>query len=81
MPKATPGEPAKNGKLASCVRVLPPGVHVEGETVSVVQLEGKGPGRGYLLEFEDYGVRVAKPGIAEILIPWGRVQAIEYAVK
>ncbi len=81
MSNAKPGEPATSGKTPSGVRVLPPGIHVEGESVSVVTLEGKGPGRGYLLEFEQFGVRAEKPGVAEVLIPWGRVQVIEYAVK
>jgi hypothetical protein len=82
MPQTKPGEPAKiSSKVPSGVRILPPGVHLEGESVSIVTLEGKSPGKGYLLEFEEFGVRAEKPGVAEVLIPWGRVQVIEYAVK
>jgi hypothetical protein len=80
MPKAKAGEPLNSERAPSGIRILPPGVHVEGETTNVILLAGKGMGRGYAITLEEFGVRIQKEHAGEFLIPWGRIQAIEYAV-
>jgi hypothetical protein len=55
------------------------GVHIEGETVSVVNAEGRGVGKGYTITPEKFGVSIFKAGIADELVPWSRVTQVSYA--
>jgi hypothetical protein len=65
-------------KSPRSVRIIG-GVHVEGETFSVVSAEGKGAGKGYTIKLEEYGVAIFKANAADTLIPWGRVGSVDYA--
>jgi hypothetical protein len=65
-------------RIPRAVRIVG-GVHVEGETRSLITSDAKGPGSGFTITLDKYGVNIFKPNVADTMIPWARVASVEYA--